>query len=155
MKLTDSNGERNPMLRKILIRAVLYTVVILGMSWYLNRFAPRRKTAPPHGTPVPAAPAASLAGKPAEFRAASRQPLVVLLSLESDKSRDYESQRAALTAEYGEGYSVIHATVNSADEAKQYFQVEKLPALLVFDADNQEIKRQEDYPVPALSEPTP
>jgi len=148
MKLTNSAEGQDNMLRKILIRVVIYTVAILGMTWYLNRMAPKRTR--PQGTPLPTAPASGLAAKSAELTSAKRKPLVVILSLEDDTSHDYEACRQSLADEYGDGYSVIHATIGSAVEARQYFQVEKLPALLVFDADNQEIKRQEDYPIPPL-----
>jgi len=73
--------------------------------------------------------------------AARKKPMLILIGGGEDKLTEL---RQALEAEFSETCSIIQLDTGKDAAALEFFRVSKTPAALLFDADNQELARNDE-----------
>lgn len=121
-------------------RIFIYVAILLIVAWWINRFG-KLKEEQASVASSQAATGFSEETLMASGDAKSQLPLMVVISLPDEEIR----KQVAVAQRRHEGVCniVLVTTGTDATDVKQTFQVEKLPAALLFDQDNQELDHLE------------
>lgn len=133
---------RRPDLKSRLLspRIFIYVAILLIVAWWINRFG-RLKEEQASATSMQGTARPSEETILADGGKRSDLPLLVVISLPDEEVR--EMVASAQRRHAGVCNIVLVTTGIDASDVKRTFQVEKLPAALLFDRDNQEIARVE------------
>ena len=131
---------RRPDLKSRLLspRIFIYVAILLIVAWWMNRFARfgQDDSAPQGPSPQVNAETVMVSGGER-----SDLPLMVVISLPGEEIRELVAE--AQRRHEGLCNIVLVTTGIDASDVKRTFQVERLPAAVLFDQDNQELARVE------------
>ena len=118
-------------------RIFIYVAILLIAAWWINRFTRlgQNNSSQPPAPPVNAEPVIVSGGKRSDL------PLMVVISLPDEEVRGMVAE--AQRRHEGVCNIVLVTTGIDASDVKRTFQVERLPAAVLFDQDNQELARVE------------
>ena len=121
-------------------RIFIYIAILLIAAWWINRFG-RLKEEQASVVASQGVASSSEEALMASGGKKSQLPLMVVISLPDEEIRELVA--AAQRRHEGVCNIVLVTTGTDVADVKQTFQVEKLPAALLFDQDNQELARVE------------
>ena len=134
----------NPILKLLTPRVFFYLFLTLVTAWLMYRHGQRLEAVGSSvADPYVVKPRPDLPFKESEMTSptARKKPMLILIGGGEDKLAEL---RQALEAEFSEACSIIQLDTGKDAAALEFFRVSKTPAALLFDADNQELARNDE-----------